>query len=388
MFLEFINKKQIAFSILSLILIDNIFNAFFLQFYPNGTWVLASKEMLLGLFFLVFIFNWKTIFFKIPFWFYLIFGLLIASFFISNANEVAKIASLRQILIPYIIFIAGMYLNELSLDETRFYLWLKRAAIFLIIASVLMYCNFIFSGIIFENYFATKQAITTVFGIPFMFYDPMTGDFLRNVSSFLDPINLGHALLFLFFVLKLNHKIDYFLKALLLLFMTITICKGAYLQMILVFAFLLRNKIPIWAQILLVIFGISMVVFLSNYHEGIKLHLDGFLVSLKTITFFGHGLGTVGNQSLLFGALNTIPIYDTFIGSIIGQIGIVGFIIWLLPMFFISYKIFESNKIAVYLLFSQLIVSILSENAFNFLSIYFLMLLLGILFSKKLLNEK
>jgi hypothetical protein len=385
---EYLNKKNLAYFLLSFILLANTFNAIFLQYFPLSSWILTSKEIILGLFFLIFVFCWKKLIHKIPIWVFIVLVILISSFFISNANNIAKFASLRQIIIPYVILFAGFLLFENKKDEIRFNNWLKGSALILGFASIVMYFILIFNLIDFENYFEIKQAITTVYGIPFMFYDPMSGDFLRNVSTFLDPINLGHALLFLFLVLKSTNKSDLLLKMIVFLFMVLTICKGAYLQLIIVGLFLLRNKLPIWLQGLLVLFGIFMVVFLSNYHEGIKLHLEGFLVAIKTITFFGHGLGMVGNQSLLFGTANAIPIYDTFIGSIVGQLGVLGFVLWLLPLVYITSKIYASNKLVVYIFFAQLIVSILSENAFNFLSIYFLMLLVGFSFAKISYNEK
>ncbi|MBP6455540.1 MAG: hypothetical protein KA275_02320 [Chitinophagaceae bacterium] len=385
---DILSKKNLAYFLLSFILLANTFNAIVLSYFSNSTWILASKEILLGLFFVLFFLSWKKLFLNIPIWFFIVLAILISSFFISNANNITKIASLRQIIIPYVILFAGFLLNDNKNDEIKFYSWLKASALYLVFASIAMYFVLIYNIIDFEKYFEIKQAITTTYGIPFMFYDPMSGDFVRNVSTFLDPINLGHALLFLFLIIKSSNKSDFLFKWIIFLFMALTICKGAYLQLIIIGLFLLRNKIPILLQGLLILFGIFMVVFLSNYHEGIKLHLEGFLVSIKTITFFGHGLGMVGNQSLLFGTQNTIPIYDTFIGSIIGQLGIVGFVLWLLPFVFISSKIYNSNKLVVYILSAQLIVSVLSENAFNFLSIYFLMLLVGFSFAQNSYNEK
>jgi len=75
-----------------------------------------------------------------------------------------------------------------------------------------------------------------------------------------------------------------------------------------------------------------------------------------------------------------IGIVDSFLGSLIGQLGVVGFVLWLYPLWRI-FRIFPKNHFLGRLLLSQVLISALSENAFNLLSVAFLMVAAGAYYS-------
>mgnify|MGYP006175241319 CR=1 FL=1 len=84
---------------------------------------------------------------------------------------------------------------------------------------------------------------------------------------------------------------------------------------------------------------------------------------------------------------NKMLISDTFIGSILGQIGIVGLFFW--TSFFSRYFIDLGRRIIMpgsIIIISQLIISVLSENTLNLTS-FFIPGLLAVLANKYELHE-
>ncbi len=99
----------------------------------------------------------------------------------------------------------------------------------------------------------------------------------------------------------------------------------------------------------------------------------------------------VGNYAKMFASDLTIyhkmHISDTFIGSVLGQIGIVGLFFW--ASFFSRYSIDLIRQLimpASIIIVSQLMISVLSENTLNLTS-FFIPGLLAVLVNKYQLYE-
>jgi hypothetical protein len=209
----------------------------------------------------------------------------------------------------------------------------------------------------------------------------------RMVSSFLDPINLGHTLVFGLCLLVYENSIKMLkpvrmtLAFFFLVGIFLTISKGAIMQFFLV-AIVLNSKIRLPFRI---IFSLAVVPFLYVFVSdsvNFSIHYSGLRSSISSISLLGHGLAMVGNYAKMFAPDSMLDtgIGDSFWGSLIGQIGFFGFLAWLYPFWKIT-QILPPNHYIKRLLYSQLLVCALSENAFNLLSVTFLMVAAGAYYS-------
>ena len=83
----------------------------------------------------------------------------------------------------------------------------------------------------------------------------------------------------------------------------------------------------------------------------------------------------------------SIAISDTFLGSILGQIGIVGFLIWI--SYFSRYFLdilFSRFKPGSMIIVSQILIAALSENTLNFTS-FLVPGIISVLANNKFYNE-
>lgn len=312
------------------------------------------------------------------------------AFVTSDSSIFGKLASIRQITALFLLILVGIVFS----GGGSYRLWLMRRAVALLLVVALFgfierLSHFWESGVLVD-YFMSKGVTIFYSGYPFIFVEPVFlwegyGDIpgtIRMVSSFLDPINLGHTMVLLI-VLGLNGK-DYivnwrarwlivFVGGLALL---LTISKGAMLQLAL-FLTVLNPRIPLAIRFTaLTIIGVLMVM-VGEHHQGLMVHALGFYSSLSSATMMGHGLGMVGNYAIMFGNSLDLGIGDSFVAAVLGQIGVIGLLAWLLPIVYIS-RILGWNHVLIRLLWAQILVSILSENAFNLLSIATIGILLGV----------
>ena len=220
-----------------------------------------------------------------------------------------------------------------------------------------------------------------------MFYEPALNYSLRLVSTILDPISFGHILtsgfVTLYFIKGIvkNRKIYLFL---ILFGLLLTMSKGAIFQLILCLT-LFNSKLNFFLRFL-----IPLIVLISGYFlidlRGIIIHFTGLYYAIVNINWFGHGLGLVGNYAKMFAndltVYKQIKISDTFMGSVIGQIGIVGTFIWL-SFFYRSFLniLFQKTMPGSIIILTQLIISILSENTLNYTS-FFIPGILAVLVNK------
>jgi hypothetical protein len=320
--------------------------------------------------------------------------LFITSFF-SDALLFGKLASIRQIIIPFILILIGL---NAGLNEEQFLGYKKN-----LIKLVLIITIFGFFELFFEiwhtfdltNYFKSKNI--PVYGLdnlnfynyPVFFIEPIFDGIKRMSSTLLDPINFGHVLTFILSLLIFDKSLNLSrnLKNLLILLFSValllTFSKGAILQIFLVFLFTFK-RISVGIKLVILSFLVYLLIFISNFHDGIKIHLQGIKNAIESITFFGHGLAKTGNQASLFSE-KSIEIGDTFIGSILGQLGILGLLLWILPFYILVKK--NSYDLLSILIIAQLLIAIISENSFNLLSVSLLCITLGINLKQSYGNE-
>ncbi len=298
-------------------------------------------------------------------------------FIYSDSILFARAASLRQMLTPYFIVISCYIVLKKDDDLYPF-----------IIKVLWVVVCFGFFEIIFKvwkvidirPFFTIKNIAVGGDGYPFVLTEPIL-NVKRMSSTFLDPINLGHTLVCFFFIYKINNhnKLKKYLYCgFILLALFFTFSKGAWLQLVLIFTFF-NHKIPVFFKIIGIGVGILLYSILMNYHQGLVIHLFGFTSVFSSLNTFGYGIGMVGNQSFMaYGSVDVLNlgIADTFVGALLGQLGWFGALLWFSPFLFIVYFLGIRN-IYVKILLSQLLVSILSENTINLLSMLTISVLIG-----------
>lgn len=305
--------------------------------------------------------------------------------FLRSDNSLSAIASLRQIIAPFVIIFIG-YASakcQKNISSRNLKSHLRQIIYVLLVFGFFDVTFNLMSGVTI-SFFEMKNIGVLENQVPAFWNEPVP-DYLkpyfdaeyvrRNVSLLLDPINLGHSLVFLIFFVKFEKK-EFIAKFFSLAGLLMTFSKGAFLQYLLIQ--LDRNKsqrgaIKIFYMISLLVF-VSFFIFYVISHPGFIIHLSGLTSALINISVFGYGLGNVGNYSVLLGVSLDGTIGDSFWGSIIGQIGLLGFLYWITAWLIILKKIKGHRLIKVTIL-TQLIIGALSENSLNTLSLF---LVLGV----------
>jgi len=303
-----------------------------------------------------------------------------------------QVYNIRQLLAPFLI-ISFPYIIKIPIKLNKeLILFILRFILFLIIIGVIFMFVDIWSVIDLSNYFSAKGIPTYSNGMPAMFFEPSMNYANRLVSTILDPISFGHIItacfISLFFIKSLCRNRKLFL-IIFLIGLLLTFSKGAIFQLIIAL-FLLNNRLNIIVRILVPFLTLVFGFFFINL-AGIIIHFKGLYFSIININFFGHGLGLVGNYAKMFAedlsVYNEMKISDTFIGSVLGQLGIIGLLVWL--TFFYRHLIdLLRNRMLTgsIIIISQLIISVLSENTLNLTS-FFIPGFIAVLVNKYQLHE-
>lgn len=346
--------------------------AFVLHFFPKAAFLLAGKDILvLALVPIVLIFGRLNR----SLWTFLLFLPLIlyaaTSFLISEASLTAMAGSIRQLIMPVIFLLIGAYwgLDEKKLNHSkdRF-----KAAIWIFMALGVLFYLFPKPLLSFADvYFQYKSIHFNEWGYPGQWMEPIFGGIPRMASTFFDPVNWGHFLVFgLFYFFKKPRSLaDKWAVFVLLLCLIASFCKGAWLQLMLVWL-LAFSPFPFWLRILGYL-GLPVFLFFASFvHPGVANHLLGLTNALKSISLFGYGIGSTGNVALLLNGKIEPFIFDTYLGAVLGQLGVFGALLWLFGWFGFVGLLYRRNKVLATVLLAQVFVSFYSENAFNFLSVF------------------
>lgn len=316
---------------------------------------------------------------------------LAVAFLASPAEPFVKVASIRQLAVFFVLVLLGSMLGCGQTAQLKLYRYIVRAGVWIVVLGVIIQITDLLAGGFLAAYFDAKAIPVLESGYPFFFIEPIPeflspwlgeGGVIRLVSTLLDPINFGHSLVAWLCILayrpdvmprKLARQV---VIGLFLLALLMTFSKGAWLHLALTVVFLNFRRSYLVSAISLA--GLAFAMFwLVEHHLGLALHLAGLLAAFESISMFGLGLGMVGNYSTLFGETHEGGIADSFLALLIGQIGIVGALIWMGAIAILMHKI-KANSFLRPLLLAQLLVSSLSENAFNFFSIATLAFAIGI----------
>jgi hypothetical protein len=207
--------------------------AFFIYLFPEQRSILMGKDLLvIGM--AVFLLMSRP--FTLP-GILLVFlpflGICIVDFVLSDAGFQAKTGSLRQILVPLLFLAMGAFwgMEAEDLMKSR-HIMKKRLWFFIGVGLILYLLPPQYVGWL-KTYFEAKGTDISEFGIPAQWLEPVYGGIPRMVSTFFDPINWGHFLVFSLFIFipKKKKTEDYLLAAMILLSLILSFCKGAWLQL-------------------------------------------------------------------------------------------------------------------------------------------------------------
>lgn len=398
-------KKNIFIRLLLLYLaMSSLFIALLYNLTNEVNWI-VFKDLPIYLTFIVMFFLKKTI--KIDFLSFLfpLAFIIIYNFLISPAPLFAQITSIRQILIPFVlVFIAQNFVfsSKSYLDVAKFIVFLSLG---LIAFGFFERFTYLWTVLDISNFFDAKNIPMKSYGYPTMFIEPIKipffsgvngsiNGFPRMVSTVLDPINFGHLMVTVFIVVwyesnrfKFSTLTKFFLLLIIFSALLLSVSKGAWLQLFIVLV-LFNQKMSMIIKFLLLIAFLPFIVVFIQMHPGFMLHFKGFISIFDSLNIFGHGLSTYGNYSKMFNSelqISNTGVGDSFWGSLLGQLGLVGFIAWLYPFYKIIMKVSSRHYLSK-LLIAQILVSALSENTFNVLSVAFLMILIGIYYEEQKYN--
>lgn len=244
--------------------------------------------------------------------------------------------------------------------------------------------------------------------VSFYTYDLMAifgGSVRRFVSIFAEVLATAHflflSLAITFFKYKGRLRNKLIICGLMLLAIMLTISKGVILiigvAVVVTIYYYYENKKLTLGLIILGVIGLIVIV-LNSYGEATSTgyHLDGLVHNFQNIKVFGYGLAKSGNFALIYGdSSQNVLSGESFIGTMLGQIGIIGTMIYVIYNFFIvksyiinRYRDKEDNIIALILISGILLESFLSESAISFLGTGFYFVLAGIIYNKQTMKAK
>lgn len=302
----------------------------------------------------------------------LVVALAFANYLFLNPAYVAPLNNIRQIVMPVVIlFMYRMLFKKSSASDIEIKLpaFAYKLIIFIFLFGLIELITGLWKIVGLHQYFLLKGIPVDESGLSYMFYEPILGYRQRMTSTMLDPISLGHlfattgALAFYGFCWRGRRR--YIVGLISLMGLLLCFSKGAFLHLFLAVV-ILNPRIFMLIRMPMVLLPVVVVALLPNI-DGIMIHLTGLINSVSTITLFGYGIGSAGNYAKMFSAdtsvYEVLGISDTFVGSVFGQIGFVGFLLW----GYAIYKIIGSKRhtYALRFLLAQVIVSFMSENTLN-----------------------
>ena len=319
---------------------------------------------------------------------YIIFALLI-----SSAGIVSKIAAIRQIVGFFVIYGTVSFLsNKRDVNDNKIIRIIIYSSIPIILIGWLANYLSLWDNDIIRHYFIGKSIGIVQSGYPAHFIAILPfeifgkNEILRETSIFLDPINYGHILVFWIVLITQYHfpKSKSKRKLFILIsFATIllTFSKGALLQLFLIYYLLNKNLNKMMRVVVALLF---LFYFAYIYLLNVRLHVDGFIIGIKNAGFFGQGLGMVGNYASMLGDSNIDGLGDSYWGSLFGQIGWIGGIIFIFSIIHIYKQIPNSLLLIKNLFLSQFLIGVFSENALNISSCFGVAIVSAIVIQNKL----
>lgn len=295
--------------------------------------------------------------------------------FLSSINVISSVSSMRNIISVFLFFFIGVMASEqVNIDRLQKVI----LTIALIVVLVGFYEVFInksmWTTLNITDLWTKKGIRVQVSGLPTNFYssERINGERIRRMTStFADPVNLGA---FLFAGLCIawfrNNK---FITILIGFAIVLSVSKGAFLGILIficVYAYYYSSKLMFFGMI--GVSGVTGLLFLlyalRTSANSVFLHFSGLSAAFKNLLShpLGLGLGSTGVLARQFSGFSAnVEITETGLGMIIGQLGIVGLIVFVY-FFFRIYKMSMNleNKREIVLCLS-LVLGVVANIFFN-----------------------
>lgn len=288
---------------------------------------------------------------------YLVFILVycVLIFGVMGGSQEAAFSSFRNISAMYLFFIVGWYMAQYNNLKT---IQSLKAGLILIFSLICIF-GFIERFLYLDTWhdlnlaelWLKKGLNIQVNGLPGNFYasEKIDGEYVRRmVSSYADPINLGSSL-FLFYLLAWYFRLK-IIQFLSLVMMILAVSKGALMGVLVFSVFYMRQKFGrnmyvLMGGVALSAGGSFLIWAYKNDANSVFAHISGFTSALTTLFTkpLGYGLGNVGVLAGLFGVQANEDITETGLGLIIGQLGVVGLIVFIHFFAMISKSAFGKN---------------------------------------------
>lgn len=336
----------------------------------------------------------------------LLFGLYIFTELFQGAVDVyTKLVCFRQLVTPVVLVIYGRALRlnyDEIVDYTIFVVKLGfYQAIFGLIERFILGDEFwlaINISALFENKGFSKWVLS---GLPgnyysYDFYYSIGDSIKRLVGVTTDPLLTVHYLALCLVILIFSSKNEYansnIMYIILLVATILTLSKGGLLIIVVAYIYKASMKNKILAYMCgIIAMSVLFIIIQSDLLRTIAIHILGVTSAFVNVSLFGQGLGTSGNLASL--GAGSLTAGESFWGMILGQIGIVGLILFCFMIYVASKFSLKYNKgnicyATVAYVVAVMIEGILSESAINYVGSGCGFILLGLLSKKRQFSEK
>jgi hypothetical protein len=392
------------------IVTQNIMLIIFSNFINKTTFniLILTKELFVGLTIVIGIYYKKLKKILLGDYIAIVFLLVLGVYaLISTQNLQTRLVNFRQLSVPFLLYGFG---RVIGYNKEKLF---KVYNIILIIGTVLFIFGLIeyLSGDAFwvslgiKNFTALKgfEKWSNNLGIPKNFYAwdiyELTKILPRRMVSLLaEPISLGYyfnlCLIILLYNPKIytNKKITIAQLIIFLLGTVLTFTKGSFMFVgiiILGYIYYIKEmkKVTYITTGITVFIGTAILVF-GRGVTSINNHLKGLMHNFENITFFGKGLGYSGNYAKLYSKTKGLGAGESFIGTLAGQIGLLGMILFLAFFIYLIYVWIKDGRKSLGLIvvstITLLLQSFISESAISFIGTGIYFVLMGIYYTYSL----
>lgn len=264
---------------------------------------------------------------------------LVSVVFLDSINIISIISSFRNVISVFIFFFIGYY-SYRRVDLRKFENILLVFGFVVIVVGLydVWTGGTLWRELNITDLWTKKGIRVQASGLPTNFYSSETinGERIRRmVSTFADPVNLG-AFLFAVFCVAW-HKKKKILSIFLIMGMILTVSKGAWLGLLIfacVYSYYFFPR-PIFIVVMSAagLAGIGFLLYaFRTSANSVFLHISGLIASFSGLLNnpLGSGVGSNGVLARQFSGVSAnSEITETGLGMIIGQLGIIGLIIYM-----------------------------------------------------------
>ncbi len=322
-------------------------------------------------------------------------------FFIGTASLYTRLICFRQIMTPLILILYGRTFKLQEFEKRKALKYIVDLgviqAIFGLFERFILGDSFWLSMNI-SKYMDAKGFSAWIYnnGLPGNFYSAdlynYVGMMRRLVGLLTDPLLTGHFLAFcviilLFIPIYDKRSKNIFALSICSIAIVLTLSKGAMLIIAIGYVYKLWRHNKVFAMITGVIaIGFIAVLVRGDILYTMSRHIGGLTSSFSSEYIIGKGLGSSGNYANLYGGSSETS-GESYIGAIIGQMGVVGFIAFIYANTRLLKRIRScdhspmSYLVSAYII-AVLIESIISESAINFVGSGVAFILFGLLTSR------